>query len=111
MAAALVTARVVVGNTVYPNPWSWYCGESILAVSVMCRLAAALATATAVIGGAVYTQTSGHGFNVTKIAKGFYHSVLGLLSPDNTNAAVYSFLTAGLGVYSAVLLFGPHEVH
>ena len=76
----------------------------------VCRLAAGLATATAVIAGAVYTQTSGFGFNLTKISKGFYSSVLALLSPDNSNAAVYSFISAALGIYSAVLLFGPHEV-
>ena len=75
-----------------------------------CRLAAGLATATAVIAGAVYTQTSGFGFNLTKISKGFYSSVLALLSPDNSNAAVHSFISAALGIYSAVLLFGPHEV-
>lgn len=74
------------------------------------KLAAALAVATAVIGGAVYTQTSGHGFNLTKVADGFYKSVLGLLSPDNSNAAMYSLISAGLGIYSAVLLFGPHEL-
>ncbi|DBA86528.1 TPA: hypothetical protein ACH3X2_005503 [Trebouxia sp. C0005] len=74
------------------------------------KLAAGLATATAVIAGAVYTQTSGFGFNLTKISKGFYSSVLALLSPDNSNAAVYSFISAALGIYSAVLLFGPHEL-
>ena len=58
----------------------------------------------------MYTQTSGHGFNLTKVADGFYKSVLGLLSPDNSNAAMYSLISAGLGIYSAVLLFGPHEV-
>ena len=74
------------------------------------RLAAGLATVTALVAGAVYTQTSGFGFNLSKIANGFYSSVLALLSPDNNNAAVYSFISAGLGIYSSVLLFGPHEV-
>lgn len=74
------------------------------------RLAAALAAATAVVGGAVYSQTSGHKFNVAKIAEGFGNSLAALLSPDNFNAAVYSFLTAGLGLYSLILLFGSPEV-
>ena len=73
-------------------------------------MAAGLATVTALVAGAVYTQTSGYGFNLSKIANGFYSSVLALLSPDNNNAAVYSFISAGLGIYSSVLLFGPHEV-
>ena len=76
----------------------------------MYRLAAVLAAATAIVGGAVYSQTSGHKFNVAKIAEGFGNSLAALLSPDNFNAAVYSFLSAGLGLYSLVLLFGPHEV-
>ena len=58
----------------------------------------------------MYTQTSGHNFNISKIATGFGNSVSALLSPDNTNAAIYSFLSAGLGLYSLVLLFGSHKV-
>lgn len=58
----------------------------------------------------MYTQTSGHKFNLSKIAQGFSNSVSALLAPDNANAAMYSFLSAGLGLYSLVLLFGSHEV-
>lgn len=58
----------------------------------------------------MYTQTSGHKFNVSKIAEGFGNSLSALFSPDNANAAMYSFLSAGLGLYSLVLLFGSHEV-
>ena len=82
------------------------CGHFLLT----CRLAAGLAAFTAIVGGAVYTQTSGDKFNVSKIAEGFGNSLKALLSPDNTNAAIYSFLSAGLGLYSLVLLFGSHEV-
>ena len=77
---------------------------------MLCRLAAGLATLTAIVGGAVYSQTSGHKFNLAKIAKGFSNSVLALLSPDNLTAGIYSFLSAGLGLYSLVLLLGSHEV-
>lgn len=58
----------------------------------------------------MYAQTSGHGFNLARIAEGFGSSISALLSTDNLNATVYSLLSAGLGLYSAVLLFGPHEV-
>lgn len=58
----------------------------------------------------MYSQTSGHKFNLSKIAQGFSNSVSALLAPDNANAAMYSFLSAGLGLYSLVLLFGSHEV-
>lgn len=58
----------------------------------------------------MYTQTSGQKFNASKIVEGFGNSLSALFSPDNTNAAVYSFLSAGLGLYSLVLLFGSHEV-
>ena len=58
----------------------------------------------------VYAQTSGHGFNPVKIAEGFGSSLAALFSTDNLNATVYSLLSAGLGAYAAVLLFGPHEV-
>ena len=74
------------------------------------RLAAGLATFTAIVGGAVYSQTSGHKFNIAKIAEGFGNSLAGLISPENTNAAIYSLISAGLGIYSLVLLFGSHEV-
>ena len=77
---------------------------------LLCRLAAGLAATTAIVGGAVYSQTSGHQFSVTKIAEGLGSSLADLFSPKNTNAAMYSLLTAGLGVYSLVLLFGSHEV-
>jgi hypothetical protein len=73
-------------------------------------LAAGLATTTAIIGAVVYGQTSGHKFSLTKIAEGFGTSLANLFSPKNTNAAIYSLLSAGLGVYSLVLLFGSHEV-
>lgn len=62
------------------------------------------------MGGAVYSQYSGSGFNPSKIVQGFYNSVVGLFSPDNTNAGIYALIAAGLGLYSGVLLFGPHEV-
>ena len=65
---------------------------------------------TALLGGIVYAQTSGHGFNPVKIAEGFGSSLAGLFSTDNFNSTVYSLLSAGLGAYAAVLLFGPHEV-
>lgn len=81
----------------------------LLKVLVACRLAAGLAAFTAIVGGAVYSQTSGHNFNLSKIAEGFGNSVAALLSPENNNAGIYSFLTAGLGLYSLVLLFGSHE--
>ena len=63
------------------------------------------------MGAVVYGQTSGHKLSLTKIAEGFGSSVANLFSPKNTNAAIYSLLSAGLGVYSLVLLFGSHEVH
>ena len=69
-----------------------------------------MATVTAIVAGAVYSQTSGHKFNLGRIAEGFGNSVASLLSPDNFNAAIYSFLSAGLGVYSLVLLLGSHDV-
>ena len=75
-----------------------------------CRLAAGLATVTAIVGGAVYSQTSGHKFNLAKIAEGFGSSLAALFSPSNTNAAIYSLISAAMGVYSLVLLFGTHEV-
>lgn len=75
-----------------------------------CRIAIALSTYTAILGGAVYAQTSGHGFNLAKIAEGFGSSISALLSTENLNATMYSLLSAGLGLYAAVLLFGPHEV-
>lgn len=74
------------------------------------KLAAGLAATTAIVGGAVYSQSSGHQFSVTKIAEGLGSSLADLFSPKNTNAAMYSLLTAGLGVYSLVLLFGSHEL-
>ncbi|KAL3141424.1 hypothetical protein ABBQ32_004993 [Trebouxia sp. C0010 RCD-2024] len=74
------------------------------------KLATGLAAFTAIVGGAVYSQTSGHKFNLSKIAEGFGNSVAALLSPENTNAGIYSFLSAGLGLYSLVLLFGSHEL-
>jgi len=74
------------------------------------KLAAGLAAFTAIVGGAVYSQTSGHKFNLSKIAEGFGNSVAALLSPENNNAGMYSFLSAGLGLYSLVLLFGSHEL-
>ena len=58
----------------------------------------------------MYTQYSGTGFNPGKVLSGFYNSIIGLLSPDNLNSAVYAFIAAGLGLYSGVLLFGSHEV-
>jgi len=73
-------------------------------------LAAGLATTTAIIGAVVYGQTSGHKFSLTKIAEGFGTSLASLFNPKNTNAAIYSLLSAGLGFYSLVLLFGSHEV-
>lgn len=73
-------------------------------------MAAGLATTTATVGAVVYGQTSGHKFSLTKIAEGFGNSLANLFSPKNTNAAIYSLLSAGLGVYSLVLLFGSHEV-
>lgn len=69
-----------------------------------------MAVVTAIVGGAVYSQTSGHKFSITKIAEGFGNSLADLLHPKNANAAVYSILSAGLGVYSLVLLFGSYEV-
>ena len=69
-----------------------------------------LSSYTALLGGIVYAQTSGHGFNLAKIAEGFGSSISALLSTENLNATVYSLLAAGLGLYSGVLLFGPHEV-
>lgn len=74
------------------------------------RLAAGLAAFTAIVGGAVYSQTSGHKFSIAKIAEGFGNSLAALISPENTGSAIYSLLSAGLGIYSLVLLFGSHEV-
>lgn len=74
------------------------------------KLAAGLATTTAIVGAVVYGQTSGHKFSLTKIAEGFGTSLANLFSPKNTNAAIYSLLSAGLGIYSLVLLFGSHEL-
>ncbi|DBA92234.1 TPA: hypothetical protein ACH3X1_015941 [Trebouxia sp. C0004] len=74
------------------------------------KLAAGLATTTAIVGAVVYGQTSRHKLSLTKIAEGFGTSVANLFSPKNTNAAIYSLLSAGLGVYSLVLLFGSHEL-
>ena len=77
---------------------------------MLCRLAAGLAAFTAIVGGAVYTQTSGHQFNIGKIAEGFGNSLGALISPDNASSAIYSLLSAALGIYSLVLLFGSFEV-
>lgn len=74
------------------------------------RLAAGLAAFTAIVGGAVYSQTSGHKFSIAKIAEGFGNSLAALISPENTGSAIYSLLSAGLGIYSLVLLFGSHDV-
>ena len=77
---------------------------------MVCRLAAGLAAFTAIVGGAVYSQTSGHKFSIPKIAEGFGNSLAALISPENLTSTVYSVLSAGLGIYSLVLLFGSHEV-
>ena len=77
---------------------------------VSCRIALVVGVLTAVVPAIVYYHTSGHGFNLGRIANGFGDSVSRLLSAKNNKAGAYAITSAGFAAFAVVFTFGGPTV-